>query len=180
MWETLPNNADWNCFKTPISQEILRIQNLHQLEHCAFFGSHTFVLISWMCKKQTSVSHSSTESEITSLDAGFRLDGKPALDLWDLIVAVLHGNTYQSNQERRDSYTNLVRVNPHKLPTRKKFHGKFDDLNNVDFVSSNANSSRQEAMLYIFEVNEAVIKMIIKGRSLTMRHVSRTHRVALN
>ena len=40
-----------------------------------FFGSHTFVLISWMCKKQTSVSHSSTESEIFSLDAVLRLDG---------------------------------------------------------------------------------------------------------
>ena len=36
MWETLPNNADWVCFKTPILQEILRIQNLHQVEHCAF------------------------------------------------------------------------------------------------------------------------------------------------
>ena len=30
------------------------------------FGSHTFVPISWMCKKQTAVSHSSTESEIIS------------------------------------------------------------------------------------------------------------------
>ena len=63
------------------------------------FGSHTFVPISWMCKKQTSVSHSSTESEIISLDAGLRLDGIPALGLWDPIVAVLHKNTYQSNQE---------------------------------------------------------------------------------
>ena len=36
------------------------------------------------------------------------------------------------------------------------------------------------AMLYIFEDNEAVIKMIVKGRSPTMRHVSRTHRVALD
>ena len=44
------------------------------------FGSHTFVPISWMCKKQTSVSHSSTESEIISLDAGLRLDGIPALE----------------------------------------------------------------------------------------------------
>ena len=43
---------------------------------CIFVG-HTFV---WMCKKQTSVSHSSTESEIISLDAGLRLDGIPALD----------------------------------------------------------------------------------------------------
>ena len=33
-------------------------------------GSHTFVPISWMCKKQTSVSHSSTESEIISFDTG--------------------------------------------------------------------------------------------------------------
>ena len=31
-----------------------------------------------------------------------------------------------------------------------------------------------------FEDNEAVIKMIIKGRSPTMRYVSRTHRVALD
>ena len=44
------------------------------------FGSHTFVSISWMCKKQAAVSHSSTESEIISLDAGLRLDGSPALE----------------------------------------------------------------------------------------------------
>ena len=36
MWETLQNNADWDCFKTPILQEILRIQNLHQVKQCAF------------------------------------------------------------------------------------------------------------------------------------------------
>ena len=55
-----------------------------------------------------------------------------------------------------------------------------NDLDNVDFISSNVNSSRQEALLYVFEDNEAVIKMTIKGRSPTMRHVSRTHRVALD
>ena len=89
MWKTLQNNADWDCFKTPILQEILRIHNLHQVEHCAFFGRHTFVPISWMCQKQISVSHSSTESESISLDTGLRLDGLPALELWDLIVSVL-------------------------------------------------------------------------------------------
>ena len=36
------------------------------------------------------------------------------------------------------------------------------------------------AMLIVFENNEAVIQMIIKGRSPTMRHVSRTHRVSLD
>ena len=55
-----------------------------------------------------------------------------------------------------------------------------DDLDNVDSVPSNFNSSHQEALLYVFEDSEAVIKMIIKGRTLTMRHVSTTHRVALD
>ena len=49
-----------------------------------------------MCKKQISVSHCSTESEIISLDAGLRLDGIPALDLWYMIVAFL-GNTTQKH-----------------------------------------------------------------------------------
>ena len=51
---------------------------------------------------------------------------------------------------------------------------------NIDSVPSNVQSSCQEALLYVFEDNEAVIKMIIKGRSPTKRHVSRTHRVALD
>ena len=53
-------------------------------------------------------------------------------------------------------------------------------LENFDCVPSNVQSSRQEGLLYVFEDNEAVIKMIIEGRSPTMRHVSRTHRVALD
>ena len=40
-----------------------------------FFGSRTFVPVNWMCKKQTSVSDRSTESDIISLDAGLRMDG---------------------------------------------------------------------------------------------------------
>ena len=48
------------------------------------------------------------------------------------------------------------------------------DLSNVDQVPSNARLSEKESQLYIFEDNEAVIKMIIRGRSPTMRHVSWT------
>ena len=88
-----------------------------------------------MCK-QTSVSHSSTESEIISLDAGLRSDAIPAHDLWDLVVAVL-GSTNQSNKARRDLCPNQrqVRSTPRKLQKRKKSHGMIDDLYNVDFYS---------------------------------------------
>ena len=174
MWVILQNNAGWDCFKTPILQEILRTQNLVQVEQCAILESHTFVPISWMCKKQTSVSHSSTESEVISLDAGLRLDGIPALDLWDLIVLVL-GNPTQ-NHDR----TVKPVVCRDKNHVRHQSRGAINDFDNVDFIPSNVNSSHQEALLFVFEDNEAVIKMIIKGRSPTMRHVSRTHRVALD
>ena len=138
------------------------------------FGSHTFVQKSWMCKKQTSVSHSSTESEIIPLDAGLRLDGILALDLWDLIVFVL-GNTNQIPDRSGQPVVNGDKN--HR--SNKRSQGVINDLDNVDFILSNVKSSHQEALLYVFEDNEAVIKMIIKGRSPTMRHVSRTHRVRL-
>ena len=124
-----------------------------------------------MCKKQTSVSHSSTESEIISLDTGLRLDGLPALELWDLIVSVL-GNS------SRISDRTVKPVNGEDK--HHKSHNKIDVMKDIDSDPSNVQSTRQEALLYVFEDNEAVIKMVFKGRSSTMRHVSRTHRVALD
>ena len=53
-------------------------------------------------------------------------------------------------------------------------------MSNVDYVPTNTHSCQGDSQLYIFEDNEAVVKMIIKGRSPTMRHVSRTRRVALH
>ena len=75
--------------------------------------------------------------------------------------------------------TNL-RAAFHKLQARKKSHGMIDDLDNVDFIPSNVNSSRKKASLYLFEDKEAVIKINTKGRSQLIKHVSRTHRVALD
>ena len=124
-----------------------------------------------MCKKQTAVPHSSTESEIISLDTGLRLDGLLALELRDLIVSVL-GNISRVS-DRSGQPDNDV----HK---RHKSQKKIDVMKDIDAVLSNVQSARQEALLYVFEDNEAVIKMIMKGRSPTIRHVSRTHRVALD
>ena len=33
--------------------------------------------------------HSSAEAEVISLDAGLRMDGIPALDLWELVIEVI-------------------------------------------------------------------------------------------
>ena len=99
-----------------------------------------------------------------------RLDGLPALELWDLIISVLGNMTQTTERPGR----------PVIIDRSQKSQGKTNSLNNIDSVPSNAQSACQEALLYVFEDNEAVIKIIIKGRSPTMRHVSRTHRVALD
>ena len=116
------------------------------------FGSHTFVPISWMCKKQTAVSHSSTESEIISLDTELRLDGLPALELWDLIVYVFGNISHVSDRTGQ-----LVNG-------KNKSYNKIDVVHDIDSVPLNVQSARQEALLYVFEDNEAVIKMIIEGQ----------------
>ena len=80
-----------------------------------------------------------------------------------------------SNKNQISHPNQLVSGNRNEQCTRN-----VDQLSNVNHVSTNIHSSQAESQLYIFEDNEAVIKMIIKGRSPTMRHVSRTHRVAID
>ena len=76
------------------------------------FGSHTFVPTSWTYKKQTTFSHSSTESEIISLDTGLRLDGLLALEQWDLIVSVLgkFSRVSDGSGNLRVMFTNVISI----------------------------------------------------------------------
>ena len=87
------------------------------------------------------VSHSSTESEIISLDTGLRLDGLPALELWDLIVSVFGSVSQISDRTGR----------PVDIKRNQKSQGKINVMENIDSVPSNVQSSRQEALLYVFE-----------------------------
>ena len=128
MWVILLKSADWDCFKTLTSREILKIRNPLLEEHCAFLEVTHFVPISWMCKKQTAVSHSSTESEIISLDTGLRLDGLLALEFWDLILSVL------GNVSRVSDGSGQPDNDVHK---HHKSHNKIDVMKDIDAVPSN-------------------------------------------
>ena len=77
--------------------------------------------------------------------------------------------------EQQETVRGITNPNPKQQGNRD-----VDQLSHVDYVTTNANSSQGESQLYIFEDNDAVIKMLIKGRSPTLRHVSRTHSVALD
>ena len=61
---------------------------------------------------------------------------------------------------RRDPFLNKRKAcsPPHTIHKRKQSQRVINDLDNVDFIHSNVQSSHQEASLYVFEDNEAVIK----------------------
>ena len=180
---TLHNNAGWHCFRILIllvtwktrwnyskTQTLLEsLKTPNQLRAEPYVSSeveHSFPQVG--C---TSVSHSSTESEVISLDAGWRIDGIPALDLWDLVtrsITLFYQHTHT-----------------HTLPHIKHWETNVAEKSGVQIPKPSwirwwtQVFSIRSLVVYFFK-NEAVIKMILKGRSLAMRHVPRTHRVALD
>ena len=117
-----------------------------------------------MCKNEIAVSHSSTEAEIISLGAGLRMDRIPALDLWDPVFEVFHSSPNKTNKAKvvREPQGNpSADVQPNmrnQIPTK---HTNLD-LTNIDHFPSNGTHSGSNAMLYVFEDNEALNKMIQK------------------
>ena len=151
------------------------------------FGPSTFVPITWVCKKHGAVSHSSTEAEVIALDAALRLEGLPALMLWDIVIDVmtsarsdpsrraiaLGDQSQNSLTQRPGGAQNLSDMVSHNLVNCSL-------VRDIDFVPPSAQLSSGLAQLFLFEDNEAVIKMCLKGRSPTPGHISRTHRVDLD
>ena len=83
MWATQISIVDWVYSKTQTLLATLETRIQLQGESCVSSEvEHLSPAVGW-CKKQTFVSHCSTESETIYLNAGLRMDGPLAHDLWD-------------------------------------------------------------------------------------------------
>ncbi|WP_288992749.1 DNA (cytosine-5-)-methyltransferase, partial [uncultured Marinobacter sp.] len=135
-------------------------------------GPRTFCPISWICKKQGAISHSSTEAEIIALDAGLRMEGIPLVSLWELVI-----DTFAPEKEAKPN-------GPQKEANTREVASTHRDPLNIDYVPPSIPDDsylwKHRAKLVICEDNDAVITMCTKGRSTTMRHVLRVHRVDLD
>ena len=58
-----------DCFVGDIVSQLRDSKSTSEGVMCVF-GPHTFVPMSWMCKKRIAVSHSAGEAGVTSLDTG--------------------------------------------------------------------------------------------------------------
>ena len=92
------------------------------------------------------------------------MEGLPALELWDLVIDVFRATQEISKLTQACSGKPLAsQENPTKIGQVSNV-----ELLNIDQVPSNAHFPEKKSQPYIFEDNEAVIKMIIKARSPTM------------
>ena len=76
-----------------------------------------------------------------------RLDGLPALKIWDLIVTVFGSVSHVSDRSGQ-----LLNVD---VKGNQKSPGKINVMENIDSVPSNVQSSRQEALFYVYEDNDS-------------------------
>ena len=92
------------------------------------------------------------------------MDGVLALDLWDTVIELLR-STNNKAQTKHPCHQETRTVLDSKTKTRRVTRRQMvDQLSEVDYVPTNTHASQGASQLYITEDNEAVIKMIIKGR----------------
>ena len=90
-----------------------------------------------MCKKQTCVSHSSTDSEIIFLNTNLRMDGIPVLDPCYFDITVMHSN---SNQKQKDKQG---RRNPlHDKASEKRLNSQANTPVSVNSASHQTRTTR--------------------------------------
>ena len=132
-----------------------------------------------MRKKQTSVSHSSTDKRqyLTGPQKRMLFRWMLVCEWMDCLLLIFRMYVHRTVPKHQPTPQQARRDTP---KPKQKGNRDVDQLSPVDCVTTNAHSSQGESQLYIFEDNEAVIKMFNNSRSPTMRHVSGTHRVALD
>ena len=106
----------------------------------------------WMCKKQISVSHISTESEIS---LWMRFDVIPSLDVWDLIDLVFRNTIQISDKDQRS-------------------HGMINVLNYIDGVPSSVQFSHQPGLTELLLIG-CLIELIWIPRSKSNTSTPKTN-----
>ena len=161
MWVILHNNADWDCFKTLTCGRSWGFEINFWRNIVRFWKSH-------ICSNKLDVEE--TNFSFTQ----FNRIWNHLVGHWTEIGWFACSGTMGSNCFCSWKYISCFRWTGETWEWWSQTP-QVSQQNRCD----GRHWARQEALLYVFEDNEAVIKMIIKRRSPTMRHVSRTHRVAL-
>ena len=82
--------------------------------YLAIVGPNTGAPVTASCKKQTCVSHSSTESEIVAAEQRIRTEGLQALAFWELVTELLRTDRPDDKAETQaKAKPTALELNPH-------------------------------------------------------------------
>lgn len=139
--------------------------------YIAIAGPNTFAPITALCKEQTCVSQSSTESEIVAAEYAIRSEGLHILTFWEHVIQLMSPRPGKTNATPTATTTTGT---PHLVT----------DGHDIDFnprrYHAYTRPQNHKTEFIVAEDNEAVIKIIRKCRSTALRHLSRTHRIDVN
>jgi hypothetical protein len=130
----------------------------------AIVGPNTYAPITVACRKQTCVSHSSTESGIVAAEQGIRTEGLQTLTFWEHVVE-LPSDKPPAKPAGTLGTPKAVELNPYS-----------EQFNPGEYFAPTRKSNHKTCLI-IAEDNEAVIKIIKKARSVALRHLPRIHRI---
>ena len=144
---------------------------------CALFlvGPNTYYPLNAFSKKQTSITMSSTESEVVAANQGIRAQGLPSLSLWFFLWMGEAGREAVPKAAIQPG-TAVARIDPELDEIR--YGGKTSDGRSVADINGLHVSLPAKFKVRVMEDNQATITILLTGSSNTMRHTERTQKVS--
>ena len=123
-------------------QVTCEIHNPCQKVYCAFLNLSRLLPLRGRARSKTQVSHSSAESEITSLEAGLRMDGLPALQCWECVLEASSSEPAEGNLE----------CHKRERVIQSNSHSDTCVFDSIDHVPRNIPNSSHSNQLFLFKV----------------------------
>ena len=145
---------------------------------CALYlvGPNTYYPLNAFSKKQTSITMSSTESEVISANHGVRAQGLPSLSLWSFLEAKPADRKVRPKPSPKGDQDIIARIDPELDDIR---YGECDHPGkSVSDIQGLNVACSDKFQVQFMEDNQATITIILKGDSEKMRHTDRTQRIS--
>ena len=145
---------------------------------CAMFlvGPNTYFPLNAFSKKQTSITMSSTESEVVAANHGLRAEGLPCLSLWYFLWRGDAGRKAEPRAEKGDGI--VARIDPEldeiRYGTTRPDGVSIADINGLRVQLPQSFEVRH------MEDNQATITLLLLGQAGVLRHTDRTQRVSFS
>ena len=146
----------------------------------ALVGPNTYFPLNAFSKKQTSITTSSTESEVVAANHGVRAQGMPSLSLWSFLwkQVEIGPDKKVKPYDRPDKDSSIVaKIDPELDEIRygSSYPPKDKSVANIDHLRVHLSDKFK---VQVLEDNQATITITATGSSASMRHTDRTQRIS--